>query len=164
MINIAPYDENWPLLYQAERDALARACGPLALAIEHVGSTSVPGLAAKPVIDILVVLRRHEDGVACVAPLEALGYEYRGANGITARHYFNKGRPHSHHVHMLPEGHREITRLLGFRDHLRVHPEAARAYEGLKRDLARRFQDDRPSYTEAKSEFCASIWQQAGIG
>lgn len=154
-IEIRDYDPDWPVLFQRESAALRAACGDLLSEIHHIGSTAVPGLAAKPVIDILVVLDRDADGLSCVAPMARLGYEYRGANGIDGRHYFNKGRPHSHHVHMLVRGHAEITRMLQFRDHLRSHPDAAREYEALKRQLAQRFAGDRQAYTEAKTGFCA---------
>ncbi|RWR13110.1 GrpB family protein [Paenirhodobacter populi] len=156
-IVLLPYDNRWPALFEEERTRLRAACGALLPDLHHIGSTSIPGLAAKPVIDILAVLERHEDGLSCVGPMRMLGYEYRGANGINGRHYFSKGAPHTHHVHMLAAGHPEIARHLGFRDYLRAHPDEARAYEALKRDLAARFRTDRRAYAAAKDAFCARI-------
>lgn len=154
---LEPYDRRWPVMFERERMALAAAGGSLFTEIHHVGSTSIPGIAAKPVIDILIVLDRYEDGVESAGPMQAIGYEYRGANGIEGRHYFNKGKPHTHHVHMLARGHPEAARLLRFRDHLREHPDEASAYEALKRRLAQRFGADRRSYTASKAEFCDRI-------
>ena len=126
-------------------------------AIHHIGSTSIPGIAAKPIIDILVALHRDEDGQACADAMQELGYEYRGDGGIPGRHYFRKGDPHTHHVHMWVEGHPEFERHLRFRDYLRPHPDEARAYEALKRELAARFGSDTYSYSLAKDAFCARI-------
>ena len=126
-------------------------------AVEHVGSTAVPGLPAKPTIDILVVVPDPASGRKAVAPLTAIGYEFRGELGIPGRFYFSKGLRRTHHLHLYPRGHPEIARLLLFRDYLRAHPEAARAYADLKLALAERFPNDREAYTEAKSGFIKSI-------
>jgi GrpB-like predicted nucleotidyltransferase (UPF0157 family) len=151
------YDPQWPALFEREKAALAAAAKGLFRQIYHIGSTAIPGMAAKPVIDILIVLNRHEDGFASAPAMEGLGYEYRGTSGAEGRHYFSNGTPHTHHVHMLALGHPEIGRLLRFRDYLRNCPDEARAYENLKRRLASRFLTDRRSYAEAKSEFCTRI-------
>jgi GrpB-like predicted nucleotidyltransferase (UPF0157 family) len=156
-IILVPYDTRWPSLFTVERDAILRACGALIGTVHHVGSTSIPGIAAKPVIDIMAVLRRHEDGFACVAAMERLGYESRGEAGLEGRHFFRKGDPRSHHVHMFADGHREIGRHLRFRDYLRTHPDEMRAYEALKRALAARFVDDIGAYADAKDEYCERI-------
>lgn len=156
-IILVPYDARWPAAFAIERDAILRACGGVIRAVHHVGSTSIPGIAAKPVIDILPVLLRHEDGLGCVEAMTALGYEARGEAGIRGRHFFRKGDPRSHHVHMFADGHPEIGRHLRFRDYLRAHPDEARAYESLKRALAARFVTDTRGYADAKDEFCARI-------
>lgn len=126
-------------------------------AIHHVGSTSIPGIAAKPIIDILVSLTRDEDGPACAEAMENLGYEYRGDGGIAGRHYYRKGNPHTHHVHMFVEGSSAYDRHLRFRDFLRSHPLEAEAYEALKHKLAAHFVSDTLSYSLAKNEFCERI-------
>ncbi|WP_349963458.1 GrpB family protein [Rhizobium sp. ZPR3] len=156
-IVLTPYDPIWTDLFERERTALQRADIGWFRAIHHVGSTSIPGIAAKPIIDILVGLRCDDDGRACVEAMHQLGYEYRGDGGIPGRHYYRKGTPHTHHVHMWVESHPEYGRHLRFRDYLRSHPEEARAYEALKRELAERFVSDTLSYSQAKDEFCQRI-------
>src|SRR4026208_1475727 len=121
-IALKSYDPDWPVLFEIERQAMQRSGGWFK-AVHHVGSTSIPGMAAKPIIDILVVLDLHEDGLACVDAMRQLGYEYRGESGLAGRHYFRKGSPHTHHVHMFAAGHPEAGRHLRFRDYLRAHPD-----------------------------------------
>jgi len=152
-----PYDPRWTDLFARERAAIVQACGCHVSAVHHIGSTAVPGLAAKPVIDILAVLREPEDGVLCIAPLKVLGYRFRGANGIDGRYYFTKGNPRSRHLHMYPADHPEVGRHLRFRDYLRSDPDEAAAYADLKLRLAARFADDLLAYAAAKDEFCARI-------
>jgi GrpB-like predicted nucleotidyltransferase (UPF0157 family) len=165
-IVIVPYDPTWPALYAAEA-ARVRAALPrdLVVAIEHFGSTAVPGLAAKPVIDILVAV--PSIAVArerAVAPLTALGYAFWADNPKRDRLFFVKGLPpaprRTHHIHMTePEG--EAWQRLRFRDHLRARPEAREAYLAVKLDLARRFPEDREAYTEGKQDFVDEIMRQA---
>jgi GrpB-like predicted nucleotidyltransferase (UPF0157 family) len=155
-IVVVDYDPAWPERFARSAGAIRDACGPLVIAIDHIGSTSVPGLAAKPIIDIMPLVARFEDGFACVAPLEALGYTSRGEFGIPGRHYFSRDgddRRPPEHVHLYMRGADEAVRHLLLRDYLRTHPERAAAYAALKRDLAARFRDDREAYTEAKSDF-----------
>jgi GrpB-like predicted nucleotidyltransferase (UPF0157 family) len=157
-IEIVPYDPAWPSLYEAEA-ALVRAALPadLTLAIEHFGSTAIPGLAAKPVIDILVAVRSIAAARSrVVAPLTALGYAFWADNPKRDRLFFVKGLPpaprRTHHVHLTePTG--EVWPRLLFRDYLRRHGDARDAYLALKLDLARRFPDDREAYTNGKQSF-----------
>jgi hypothetical protein len=99
MIIITPYDSAWPAQFAAARAEMLAACKGLMLDVYHVGSTSVPDLAAKPIIDMMPVLSRHEDGIACIKPMEAIGYLYRGERGIEGRHLFVRGEPRTHNVH-----------------------------------------------------------------
>lgn len=154
---VADYDPAWPAWFARTAAAIRDACGAPVIRVEHIGSTSVPGLAAKPIIDVMPLLARVVDGLACVEPMRALGYESRGEFGIAGRHFFvrdagERGRPREP-VHMYAEGAHEAVRHLLLRDYLRAHPERAVAYAALKRDLAARFRDDREAYTEAKTEF-----------
>ena len=157
-VEIADYDPAWPAAFERERDLIADALADLALAIEHVGSTAVPGLGAKPIIDITVGVHRLGEGEKCVRPMESLGYEHRGEAGIPGRLYFSKPttRPRTHQLHIVEYGGDFWQRHILFRDYLREHPEAAREYCELKVRLAARFGDDRIAYTEAKSEFIES--------
>lgn len=164
-VQIVDYDPAWPELFERERALIAEALGDLAAAIEHVGSTAVPGLGAKPILDMMVGLRSLEDGERSVAPLEALGYEYMGEMGIPGRFYFRKPPGHdrlrTHHIHMVELACDFWQRHLLFRDYLRSHPEDARRYHELKARLAARYGADREGYTEAKTEFIRSCEERA---
>ncbi len=153
---VVDYDSSWPARYERERASIVEALGDVmegVAAIEHVGSTAVPGLAAKPIIDIMVGVRELPVGERCVQPLEALEYEYRGDAGIPGRYYFRKGNPRSHHLHMVQHGTEFWQRHLLFRDLLRERPAVAQEYAALKKELAAQYRTDRLAYTEAKTPF-----------
>lgn len=160
-VKIVPYNPVWERLFVAERERIAAAIGHHALAIEHVGSTAVPGLAAKPILDIAIGVESLDHVPACVAPLAGLGYEYKGENGLPERHYFTRGLPHrTHHLHMVVVGGYQWSTLIPFRDHLRRNPDAVAQYQQLKEELAARFPHDRMAYTEGKAEFIQSVLRQ----
>jgi GrpB-like predicted nucleotidyltransferase (UPF0157 family) len=172
-IVIATYNPDWPVMFEREHEQLLTAIGEWAVAIEHVGSTSVPGLAAKPVIDIGVPLRGFEDALYCITPLYELGYECLGEYGIPGRIYFRKptarplpGQTHNngigrtHQIHMYRETHVQYRWQLAFRDHLRANPVDARQYESLKRRLAAEL-DDVEEYAEVKTDFVMTILRKA---
>lgn len=150
-----PYDPTWPARFEAERAAIAEAIGEsIGDGIHHVGSTAVPGLEAKPIIDILVGVRSLEGSRACFEPLAQIGYMY--APYLSAEmHWFCKPNPsrRTHHLHLVPVGTQRYVNELAFRDRLREDPELAAEYLTLKRALGRRFANDREAYTEAKSDF-----------
>ena len=135
--------------------------------IEHIGSTAVPGLAAKPIIDIMPGIRRFDDGFDCVAPLEAVGYSYHGEGGIPGRHTFNHmdrdGAQGTgiQHVHMVTVESEFWTDHLLFRDYLRANPDHADKYARLKRSLAERYRNEREAYTESKSGFISDTIARA---
>jgi GrpB-like predicted nucleotidyltransferase (UPF0157 family) len=160
-IVLVPHDPDWACAFEGARAAIMEACCGHVFEVHHVGSTAIPGIAAKPVIDLLALLRRHEDGFSCVSDMAALGFEFGGEAGISGRHYFRKGEPRTHHVHMYQSDHAEVGRHIRFRDYLRHHPKEASAYEALKHKLAARFGGDTRSYCDAKSEFCTRIEQLA---
>src|SRR5690348_11547029 len=136
-IVIEDYDPRWPRRFETIRIRIAAALGPLAAAIEHVGSTAVPGLAAKPIIDIDVLLRSEGDLPLAIERLQTLGYEHQGDLGIAGREAFRAPVADvSHHLYLCPPGSRAYLEHLAFRDHLRTHSDDARAYELLKRSLA----------------------------
>jgi GrpB-like predicted nucleotidyltransferase (UPF0157 family) len=157
-ILIAAYDPRWPARFAHLRDHLAAALGPLALRIEHVGSTAVPGLAAKPIIDLDIVVATPGDLPAVIERLHPLGYTHEGDLGVPGRDAFAAppGSP-PHHLYACPLGSPALARHLALRDRLRTDPEAAAAYADLKRALAARFHDDRTAYTEAKTAFIDSL-------
>jgi GrpB-like predicted nucleotidyltransferase (UPF0157 family) len=166
-VAIVEYDPRWPGLFEAERARLAGALAPYALAIEHIGSTAVPGLASKPTIDMAVGLARLWDAPRCIERMERLGYEYlaKFENVTPERRYFRKGRTDldqaSHQVHMTEIGSDFWDRDILFRDWLRGHPQDAAAYAALKRELASTHGADREGYTEAKTPFVRAIQAQA---
>jgi GrpB-like predicted nucleotidyltransferase (UPF0157 family) len=160
-IRLAPYDSTWPLEFAAEADRIERACAGLEIRLEHIGSTAVPGLAAKPVIDILAGRPGNIAGKHYVAAFTQLGYEHKGSYGIPGRNYFRRGSPQSHHVHLVSWASEFWRNHLLFRDYLRAHPDVAREYETLKRDLATLYLQDREKYTDAKGPFVRSIVRRA---
>lgn len=147
----------WVTLYEAERQRLQEAIGPLIVGIEHFGSTSIPGIKAKPILDILVGLPDFEAGAALVGPMEELGYDYVGTQMVPDDHLFGLGQPRRHLVHAVVHGGYHWVRNLRFRDALRADPSLAAAYEALKVDLAARFGNERASYTAAKKTFIDAI-------
>jgi GrpB-like predicted nucleotidyltransferase (UPF0157 family) len=158
-IRVVPYDPAWPQRFDAERAELERAIGPWAIGgIHHVGSTAVPGLDAKPVIDILVGIEDLPMGRACFEPVARLGYLY-APYLPDEMHWFCKPHParRTHHLHLVPVDSRRYRDELAFRDRLRADPAAAREYAALKHDLARRFEHDREAYTEAKGAFVRRV-------
>jgi GrpB-like predicted nucleotidyltransferase (UPF0157 family) len=152
-IVIVESDPMWPHEFERLRTRAAGAVGDVAVAIEHIGSTAVAHLAAKPVIDLVVVVE-PEDLQTAVERLVAIGYTHRGNLGVEGREAF--GVPEGerdHHLYVSPSDSEELRAQLAFRDRLRANPELAAEYEALKRELAVRFRDDRMGYTDAKSDF-----------
>lgn len=154
-IRLAPYDPAWPARFEEERTALVVAIGEWIVDdVHHVGSTAVPGLEAKPIIDILVGVRGLDESLPCFEPLAGLDYLY-APYLAEEMHWFCKPHPsrRTHHLHLVPTGSQRYRDELAFRDRLRADPELAADYAALKQALAKRFADDRDAYTEAKSDF-----------
>jgi GrpB-like predicted nucleotidyltransferase (UPF0157 family) len=156
-IVIVEYDPRWPAFYEEERARIAAALGDMLTSVEHIGSTAVPRLSAKPLIDILVTVDHLGSPDRYVEPLRGLGYTFFPVLGNAGRYAFGTGIPHTHHIHVVQHGSEEHLLPLAFRDYLRTHPAAARQYEALKRDLAARFHDDRQAYNAAKTAFIRAI-------
>jgi GrpB-like predicted nucleotidyltransferase (UPF0157 family) len=158
-VEVVDYDQGWPRRYQEERDRIAAAIGDALLAIEHVGGTAVPGLPAKPVIDLMLGVDDIERAGPAVAGLINLGYEYipEFESQLPDRRYFRRGTPDTHHVHMVPVSSDYFTEHLLFRDWLRSHPQAADEYGKLKRGLAGRFPNDRDAYRAGKVPFIDTV-------
>ena len=147
----------WSELYEEEAGRIRRALGDVALDVQHVGSTAVPGLRAKPILDIAVGVRRLDDAERYRAPLEALGYDYRPEAGVPNTVVFGRGTPRTHLVHVVAHDGPVWAGLVGFRDALRVDPELAQEYAALKEDLARKHPGDRAAYTEGKGSFVRAV-------
>ncbi|WP_433655064.1 GrpB family protein [Nocardia sp. CA-128927] len=157
-VEIAEYDPQWPITFDELAGELATALGSLALRIEHVGSTAVPGLTAKPIIDIDVVIESWDLLPDVTESLWPLGYQHVGNQGIAQREAFitPPDRP-AHHLYVCAADSGELDRHVTFRNALRNHPDTARAYAQLKKDNALRFGADRVAYTEAKSVFVEDV-------
>jgi len=161
---LVPHDPAWAEEFGREAGAIAAALGDVLLEVHHIGSTAIPRIVAKPVIDILAVVTAAGPLDGRAPRLEALGYRGLGELGIAGRRYFRKERApgiRTHHVHAFAAGSPEIRRHLDFRDYLRTHRDAAKAYAALKRDLARRHPGDRRAYSEGKTEFIRDIERRA---
>jgi GrpB-like predicted nucleotidyltransferase (UPF0157 family) len=158
---LADYDPRWPLLFEQESALITRALGDDVIDIQHVGSTSVPGLRAKPIIDILVAVESFAPIEDYERRLEPFGYHYHSQEDETDRLFFWKGTPRTHHLHIVEYATWEHQRHLLFRDYLRAHPDIARWYEDVKRDLAEAFKGNRPAYTRGKTAFIKSIMARA---
>jgi GrpB-like predicted nucleotidyltransferase (UPF0157 family) len=169
-IQIVPYDPAWPGLFEAEAQRLGAALDSgQVLGIEHFGSTAVPGLAAKPIIDILIAVGSLKRAKATmIEPILALGYVYWAENPKRDRMFFVKGMPpygerRTHHIHITGLDGEMWCRRLPFRDHLRANPDEARRYEALKYDLARRYPTDRDGYSEAKTDYVEGVYRKMGL-
>jgi GrpB-like predicted nucleotidyltransferase (UPF0157 family) len=159
---VLDYDPNWPELFQSLRKRIADALGNMAAAIEHVGSTAVPELAAKPIIDIDVLLASETMLPTAVERLASLGYIHQGNLGIAEREAFlAPANDPPHHLYVCPPCSAEFRRHMAFRDYLRAHPKDAKIYGDLKITLAERFREDRSAYNNAKSEFVTELTNRA---
>jgi GrpB-like predicted nucleotidyltransferase (UPF0157 family) len=164
VITIADYGPSWPDRYAAWHDKLRAALGATAVRIEHVGSTSVPGLPAKPIVDVQVSVADVADETAYVALLEGIGLQLRSRDVF--HRYFRPfpGRPRDVHVHVCGVGSQWEAEHLHFRDYLCTHPAARDQYARVKRDAAARWADDGLAYTDAKTEVILDILSQAAPG
>lgn len=154
-VEVVPYHTDWPEKFSAEAGKLKAVFGGKLLSIHHFGSTSIPGISAKPIIDILLIVRDIETVDSLAPRLEALGYHAVGEYGIPGRRFFYKGTDEirSHHLHVYENGNPHILRHLVFRDYMRSHPISARDYARLKEDLAREFPEDMEGYIAGKNAF-----------
>jgi len=161
-VTLSPHREEWHEIFANERNRILGAIGDLTLSVEHIGSTSIRGIAAKPILDVMVGTPEFVTELPFVADLEALGYEYKGANGVPERHFFGKGTPRIIHLNIVRFGGQFWISHIAFRDYLKQDREAAREYEQLKLGLAERFENDRESYTNGKLAFVERILAEVG--
>ena len=161
VVKLAAYSAEWKRVFELERASLQAAVGSYALDIQHVGSTSIPGMLAKPIIDIAIAVNDFDEARVCIRPVEGLGYEYRGEFGIPRRHYFAKGDPRIFHLHVVEINSLEWQILLLFRDYLCQHPDVAIEYAELKAQLASRYPNDRMAYLDGKAAFIERVLQMA---
>ena len=163
---VVPYDEQWKQDFLMIKNELTEALGQLSTGIEHVGSTSVQGLSAKPIIDIDVIIKDYTVFEDVITALGKIGYRHEGDLGITGREAFKyDGKEHlrKHHLYVCPEDSPELKRHIAFRDHLRTHPEAVREYSRIKEEGASLYPNDMERYIEHKSPFIERIYAEAGL-
>jgi GrpB-like predicted nucleotidyltransferase (UPF0157 family) len=161
VVRLAPYAIEWQRCFEEERVLLHAAIGQYVLDIQHVGSTSIPGMIAKPIIDIGIAVTSFEEARVCIRPIERLGYVYRGEHRIPQRHYFVKGDSRTHQIHINEIDSRAWENLVLFRDTLIQHPRLAEEYAALKVDLAQRHPTDREAYLDGKAPFIERVLRMA---
>lgn len=163
LIKVLPYDSHWPEQFTEEAQSIQKALGSNCIEIHHIGSTAVPGLAAKPIIDMIPVVLDITQVDAMNPLMAALGYEIKGESGMLFRRFFQKGDTEpSFNVHVFEQGSSEIERHVKFRDWMRIHPEDRDAYAQLKQDLAQSHPDDISAYCFGKEEFVSRIDKRTG--
>ena len=167
------YDPNWPVLFEEERRRISGAVGHIVAGVHHVGSTSIPGMAAKPILDIAVLLHKFEDGERCIEPMENIGYVHKGLDDdIPGDRHFVKGHPprescsdgeviRTHVLHMYTLDSPIRRNHFAFRGYLIAHPEVADEYARLKFILADKHPKDRESYRAGKDSFIEGVLAKA---
>ena len=158
---IVSYQSDWPVKFQAEKEILQKIFGDKLLAIEHVGSTAIPGLSSKDIIDIAVMIENHEDADYFTEPLKQLGYKLHSTSA--ERHFYTKGDPIEHHLSIAYAKRGGFwPRQIMFRDYLRNHPEALEEYQKLKLDLLKKDPTGKSEYIAGKNDFVQEILRSAG--
>lgn len=165
-IEVVPHDLKWQSGFKLESIAIAKALEQNVVAIYHIGSTAIPNIYAKPIIDLLVEVNNINEVDSQNATMETLGYQAMGEFGIVGRRYFRKHNPlgtRTHHVHIFETHSPEITRHLTFRDYMISHPVEAQEYSDLKRKLAKKYPHDIEGYMDGKDEFIKDIDRKAAL-
>ena len=157
IVRLSNHSLLWADLYREEEKRISAAIGHLIIDLQHIGSTAIPGIKAKPILDMLAGVAQLERALLCKASLEAIGYDYIALAGIADDHVFGKGVPRTHYLHVVKYGDAKWTNHLGFRDRLRNDPDLAQAYEKLKEELSRKFSDSHAKYHNAKSKFINEV-------
>ncbi|MFV2052680.1 GrpB family protein [Aliiroseovarius sp. YM-037] len=161
---VVPHDPRWKMAFEDEAKAIKHAFGNSSVQVHHIGSTAVPGILAKPIIDLLGVVSTLDDADANARGLEGLGYEVMGAYGIEGRRYFRKIDSYgtrTHHFHVFEEGSPHVERHLAFRDYLIAHPKVAKEYSSLKEHLTRGDAPTWDAYIDGKDPFVSRVEPQA---
>ena len=164
LIVIADYDPQWPVLYEEEKNQILEAVGHKILAFEHIGSTAVPGLGAKPIIDMMAGVHHSSDAEECIPLLRDIGYTSVTPQPDDPDHYYCLGKgPHSvgYHLHLMKFRSNSWEKHLLFRDYLRTNPDVANQYHDLKKKLVTKHGSDRATYTRAKTLFIEAVVAKA---
>lgn len=160
-VKLVPFSPEWKNLFEEEKQALFSTLAGCLLEVEHIGSTAIPNMPAKPIIDIAATVKNEGDIEKCIKPLTDTGYEYKGEYGLPGRHFFIKGKPSTHHLHVVVSGSHHWELWLLFRDYLIQHKHPAHEYSVVKQALAKKYARDRDSYTKNKGDFIVAVLKQA---
>ncbi|MEM6451802.1 MAG: GrpB family protein [Cyanobacteria bacterium P01_D01_bin.105] len=159
-VEVIPHDPKWREAFEVESKRIANALGTNVIAVHHIGSTAIPGIYAKPIIDLLVEVKDLVEVDERSASMEALSYEVMGEYGIPSRRYFRKNNQtgaRTHHVHTFKVGSAQVERHLAFRDYMIAHPENAQRYSELKRRLAKEYPTNIDGYIDGKDGFIKAM-------
>lgn len=157
VVRLQDYTSLWIELYREEEERIRAAIGHLIIDLQHIGSTAIPGIRAKPILDMMAGVARLKEALMCRAPLEALGYDYAEHAEVANDYVFGKGVARTHLLHVVEYESAEWTNHLRFRDRLRNDWALAQEYERLKVELSLKFSENRAEYTSAKSEFICKV-------
>ena len=163
-VEVVPHNPQWRDGFEVEAKQIAAALGDNVVATHHIGSTAIPGIYAKPIIDVLVEVSDLAEADARSSAMQSLGYEVMGEFGIACRRYFRKDNQlgiRTHHIHTFAVGTAEVERHLAFRDYLIAHPEEAQQYSELKRKLAEQHPQNMDGYIAGKDSFIKELDQRA---
>lgn len=164
LVKVVPHNSQWKKDFYTESKLIAPILGDNLIQIHHIGSTAIPQIYAKPIIDFLVEVKDIDVVTAQTSGMEQLGYEALGEFGLVGRHYFRKENPlgiRTHHVHVYESNSPEVTRHLAFRDYMIAHPQDAERYSQLKQELARKYPQDIEGYMDGKDRFVKELEQKA---
>ena len=162
-MKLVSYTNQWAVIYQMEKDKLISLLGDDALDIQHIGSTAIPEIASKPIVDIMILLHSIQQVPQYFDALDELGYEYAKDRSSTERYFFTKGNPVTVHLSLTDRSTPYWDRQIVFRDYLLSHPETAKEYEALKGPLIEKYPSGKDKYSSGKSEFVTAVLQKAGF-
>ena len=163
-LEVVSYNSNWKGMYKEESEKIKNILSDIIIDIHHIGSTAIPGIKAKPVIDMLVEVKDIEAVDQYNNKMEEFGYEVMGEYGIPKRRFFRKGgNKRTHHIHIFQTGNEEIERHINFKEYLIAHPDKGREYSKLKVELKNKYSYDIESYTQGKNDFIKEIDRKAKL-
>ncbi|BDM82044.1 GrpB family protein [Acaryochloris marina] len=164
-VEVVPHNPAWKIIFQTEASLVKEALGETVMAVHHIGSTAIPGIHAKPIIDLLVEVQCMTQVDARSSSMEQLGYEVMGEFGISGRRFFRKNNRNdvrTHHIHLFNHSSAQVKRHLAFRDYMIAHPTDAKQYSDLKRQLAHQYPTNIDGYMDGKDSFIKAIDVKAG--
>ena len=162
-VEVVPYKEEWVTMFEEESRRIKDVLGAEVVTIYHIGSTAIPNIHAKPIIDLMIEVLKISKVDAFNHEMHQLGYEARGENGIPKRRFFSKGgHNRTYHIHIFEQDNPEIARHIAFRDYMIANPEEAQTYSQLKQSLAKQFPNNIEQYIEGKDDYIKSIDEKAG--